>query len=116
MNQITTDSNLIANCGLYCGACRSYLKGKCPGCRENTKATWCKIRTCCAEQNFRSCADCQITDLTECKKFDNFISKIFAVLFNSDRKACINAIREKGYDQFAADMAASGKQSINRKK
>lgn len=39
----------VAYCGLYCGACKSHRKGKCPGCRENSKATWCEIRKCCQE-------------------------------------------------------------------
>ena len=30
----------IAFCGLYCGACRQYLKEKCPGCRKNEKAKY----------------------------------------------------------------------------
>lgn len=34
----------VAYCGLYCGACQSYTKGKCPGCDANEKATWCEIR------------------------------------------------------------------------
>ena len=44
--QIVVDKKLIAKCGLYCGACNSYITGKCPGCNENVKATWCKIRNC----------------------------------------------------------------------
>ena len=51
-------AELVARCGLYCGACGSYLKGRCPGCRENVKATWCKVRACCGEHSYASCADC----------------------------------------------------------
>ena len=28
----------VAACGLYCGACRKFVKGQCPGCKANTKA------------------------------------------------------------------------------
>lgn len=28
MQDIKVDAELVAYCGLYCGACRSYLKGK----------------------------------------------------------------------------------------
>jgi len=36
------------------------------------------------------------------------------MVFNSDRAACIRMIKEGGYDAFAADMAASGRQTIKR--
>ena len=38
---ITASTEYIAACGV---ACRKYLNGKCPGCKQNEKATWCKIR------------------------------------------------------------------------
>jgi hypothetical protein len=112
--EIPVDKNLIAYCGLYCGACRSYLSGKCPGCKENVKATWCKVRVCCIENSYLSCADCQLMELKECRKFNNFFSKVIGLVLNSDRSACISQIREKGYDIFAADMAASKRQTIKR--
>ncbi len=115
LKPIVADKNLVAYCGLYCGACRSYLKGTCPGCKENVKATWCKTRTCCQENKFESCADCKSVELMECSKYNNFISRLFGVLFNSDRAACIHMIREKGYDQFAAYMTEYKRQSIRRK-
>jgi hypothetical protein len=114
--EIVTDKALVAYCGLYCGACRSYLTDRCPGCRDNVKASWCKIRQCCQENSYSSCADCKLVDLKECKKYNNFISKIFGYVFNSDRAACIVAIKEKGYDAFAADMVQSGRPSISRKR
>ena len=46
MKNIESDKELIAACGLYCGACRKYLAERCPGCRLNEKAAWCKIRSC----------------------------------------------------------------------
>jgi hypothetical protein len=117
MNQkeITADKDLIAFCGLYCGSCRSYLKGKCPGCKENTNASWCKVRQCCMENDLQSCADCKTMALESCKKYNNFISAIFGYIFNSDRKACIDRIKEIGYDDFAVEMADSKRQTIKRK-
>lgn len=50
----------VAYCGLYCGACRKWKKGKCPGCYHNEKASWCEIRKCCRENDYATCADCQI--------------------------------------------------------
>lgn len=114
--EIKADTSLIAACGLYCGACRSYLSGKCPGCSENTKATWCKVRTCCSENSYKSCADCSINDLTTCPKFHNFFSKMIGLILNSDRKACIAYIREKGYEAFADEMTSRKRQTMPRQK
>jgi len=113
--EIVADKSLIAFCGLYCGACRSYLKGKCPGCKDNVNATWCKVRQCCMENKFQSCADCTTIELMACKKYNNFISKAFGYIFNSDRSACINRIMEIGYADFADEMANNKRQTIKRK-
>ena len=115
MKEITADKGLVAFCGLYCGACRSYLNGKCPGCRENVKATWCKVRECCMENSLQSCADCTTIDLHECRLHNNFISRIFGMIFNSDRAACVERIKELGYDDFALEMAAAKRQTISRR-
>ena len=115
MKEIVSNPNLVAYCGLYCGACRKYLNEKCPGCHENKGATWCKIRSCCTESHFSSCADCnQFQDPTECRKFNNVISKIFGLIFRSDRAACITQIREIGV-QGHADKMANLKQHTIRK-
>jgi hypothetical protein len=115
MNDIVKDTNLIAYCGLYCGSCKSYLKGKCTGCHENSKASWCKVRSCNIEHGYKSCADCtEFSDPKECKKFNNFMSKIFAVLFGSDRPASINMIKTSGYEGFASYMTEHRLQSIKR--
>jgi hypothetical protein len=58
MREIIADKKLIAFCGLYCGACARYLAEKCPGCRENEKASWCGVRSCCLERGYAGCADC----------------------------------------------------------
>jgi len=115
LKPIVADKNLIAYCGLYCGACRSYLKGSCPGCKENVKASWCKIRQCCQEENLASCADCTSVKLEECKKYNTFISKVIGVILNSDRAACIHRIGEIGYDGFSMEMAENKRQTIRRK-
>ena len=105
----------IAYCGLYCGACRSFVKGKCPWCKNNDKASWCKIRSCCIDNNYRSCADCTIIELKNCKKFNNTIGKLFGLIFNSNRTACIERIREIGYNGFALEMDDSRMQTIKRR-
>ena len=102
MKTIVSDTQNIAACGLYCGACRKFLAEKCPGCKQNEKATWCKIRSCCQENKFNTCAECSH-------------SKVFAFLFNSDRPACIRYIKEQGEQAFAEEMTKHKCQTIKRK-
>lgn len=114
MRNVNVDRELIAACGLYCGACRKYIAGKCPGCSMNEKASWCKIRKCVRRHDFHTCAECNM-DVTGCRTYSNFIGKIFAFLFRSDRPACIHYIREYGEQAFAEEMAKRECQTIKRK-
>jgi hypothetical protein len=113
---IRVDPALIARCGLYCGACRKLLAGRCPGCRENARATWCKVRSCCAERGFSSCADCGAPpDPRDCRKFNNPVARLFGLVFNSNRAACVARIRELGPERYAAEMASRRLQSLPRR-
>lgn len=114
MKAIESNTELIAACGLYCGACRKYLSDKCPGCHDNEKATWCKIRTCVKGQGLHSCAECR-KNVTECPTYSNLIGKIFAFFFKSDRPACIRYIREHGEQAFAEEMTRRKCQTMKRK-
>ncbi len=115
MKEIISNPELVAYCGLYCGACKSYLKEKCPGCHENSKASWCKVRTCCMDNNYATCADCrQFTEPLDCGKYNNFMSKIFGMVFRSDRAACIRQIREAGLQGHTDRMARQKLHSIKR--
>ena len=115
MSEIKNDPALVAFCGLYCGACGKYKKGACSGCAGNEKATWCKVRSCCLEHEYKSCADCtEFSNAMDCKKLNNFMSKIFGFIFRSDRPACIAKIKEIGVEAYAAEMAEKGMQSIKR--
>ena len=98
----------IAACGLFCGTCRKFVKGSCPGCHANGKATWCEIRTCCIGHGWQSCAECTLMPLDECRKFNNFMGKLFGLVFRSDRRGCIERIREVGEQAFAEEMRLSG--------
>ena len=99
----------IAYCGLYCEMCKIYQKGKCVGCKSvEKKADWCKLRNCCIKHGYQSCADCRLMPLDECKKFNNFFSKLFGLLYKSDRKACIEQIKKMGYEGFAKHMHCNG--------
>jgi hypothetical protein len=108
---IVVDTKLVAACGLYCGACRSYLKGKCPGCAENSKATWCKHRTCIKTHGISSCAECpKYSDpAKECDEYNNMIAKLAGFFLRSDRAACVAQIKSLGLEGHAEAMAKSGR-------
>lgn len=116
MKEIAANKDLVARCGLYCGACGAHLKGRCPGCHENAKATWCTIRTCCAEHGYTTCADCkEFTDPNDCGKFNNWISKAMGIVFGSNRRACVLKIRELGVEGYATFMTEQKRQSLPRR-
>jgi uncharacterized protein DUF3795 len=115
MKEIVADPQLVAYCGLYCGACSAYLKERCPGCHENDRATWCKVRSCCIERDFASCADCEeISDPMDCRKYNNFMAKVFGFVFRSDRAACVRQIGEIGIEEHAENMAQGRCQTIKK--
>lgn len=117
MKEIISDTNLVSMCGLYCGSCPRYLKDRCTGCEGNTKATWCKIRSCCLEHNYSSCADCkEFADVMECRKFNTFFSRVIGFILRSDRRAGIEMIKEKGYESFATYMTEKRLVSIRPQK
>lgn len=117
MSEKTVNVNVknIAYCGLYCEACGRYEKGKCPGCAANEKATWCGIRKCCITNSYKSCADCATyTDPHQCRDFHNPVSRVIGFIFRSDRRKCIEFIRQKGYESYAKQMASEGRMSMKR--
>ena len=64
---------------------------------------------------YTTCADCaEFADPTDCKKFNNFMAKVFALIFRSDRAACIGQIRRIGVQAHADNMAEHKRQSIKR--
>jgi hypothetical protein len=115
MREVLAEPELVAYCGLYCGACKAYLKEKCAGCHDKADATWCKVRACCIGKNVSTCASCdEFKDPRRCKKFNNAVSKLFGMLFGSDRPACIDCIQETGLEAFAHRMAEARLHSIKR--
>ncbi len=114
MKPIVSSSQLIGACGLYCGACRKYLKDKCPGCQK-AKSHCCPIGQCCIRQGFHTCADCHI-DANQCKTYNNIISRLFRFLFNSDRATCIRYIRRHGEQAFADRMTMYEQMTMKRKR
>jgi len=115
MKEIVPDPQLVAFCGLYCGACKRYLNEKCSGCHDNVKASWCKIRSCGLENGYSSCADCAaFENPNDCRKFNNFISKIFGFVFKSDRAACIGQIKQIGSMAHAEKMSELKMHSLKK--
>lgn len=113
MKPIVADTRNIAACGLYCGACRKFLAERCPGCKQNEKASWCKIRTCCKANQFHTCAECS-KDVKTCGLYSNWVGKVFAFLFRSDRPACIRYIKERGEQAFAEEMTKRKCQTMKK--
>lgn len=107
---------IISYCGLYCSNCKKYQKGKCPGCQENEKASWCKIRQCNMEKGYKSCAECSEPGTADCKIFNNPVSKLFAFIFNSDREASLQLLNDEGYTGFINYMEENGKMVVPRKR
>ena len=115
MRELVASPELVASCGLYCGACKSYLNERCDGCHKNEKASWCTVRSCCREKSLSSCAACSdYPDPRQCAKFNNFMSKLFGVIFRSDRAACVAQIKRLGIEGHAQTMAAQKLHTIRR--
>lgn len=113
--EFQADKTLISACGLYCGTCRSFAKGKCPGCSsQEKKAEWCAVRNCCRDKHIASCAECteyggsSAHGLRTCAKLNSFMGKVFGLIFRSDRFGCVDRIREVGSEAFALEMAQTG--------
>ncbi len=115
MREITADPSLVACCGLYCGACGSYLKEKCEGCQKSEKNAWCQVKKCTNKKGISTCAQCLLyPDPQKCSKFNNFISKTFSFIFKSDRPACLKEISASSLSAYAEKMAGLKQQSIKR--
>lgn len=102
--------NMVSYCGFYCGACPTLIKGKCEGCKgHNAKCAIgyraCKVRPCCIENNYNSCADCrEYESVKDCKKYNPVLINLFQFLFKSSRRKGIEMIKEKGETEFARFM------------
>ena len=100
------EETIIAYCGLVCSKCGAYLKGRCKGCHSDKPMNRnCKVKKCAMERQIITCADCKdFDDLRQCKKLNNFVSKIFAIIFRSNRIGNLERIAETGFDSFKAEQ------------
>jgi len=87
------EKNLAAPCGVYCGACRSYLvlkkdlleekgyKGGCNGCRiRNKKCSYIKRDCALIRKNeIEFCFECDTFPCSNLKRLDDMYSKRYGV-------------------------------------
>ena len=95
---------MLAYCGLVCNECGAFKKQKCEGCHsEKPLNKRCKVKRCAMDKDITTCADCdEYEDLAKCRKLNNFISKIFKLIFKSDRLGNLTLIRQNGTEKFKA--------------
>ena len=101
-----TKEVILAYCGLVCSQCGMYTKGRCQGCHsEKPMNVGCKVKPCAMEKGLSSCAECRdFSNLKECKKLNNFVSKIIGFIFRSDRIGNLNQVRQVGLERFKEEV------------
>lgn len=111
MSESNKQEMIIAYCGLCCTNCGMYQKKKCLGCHSDKPMNRnCQMKACAAARGFVTCAECSdFTDLKDCKKLYNIISRFFGFIFRSDRIGSLNSIREIGLEGFKEKKRADGK-------
>ena len=104
-NSVFLDPKLVAPCGIHCGTCYAYLRGKrkCPGCRylDNPLPNFrhrCKIATCqtLAETKSGFCYDC---DKIYCRRLKD-LDKRYRTRYNTGLIQNLALIKEKGMTRF----------------
>lgn len=97
------EENYLGCCGAFCGTCKVFKDNICKGCklgykegmRDITKAK-CKIKVCCLNHNFETCADCE--KLSICEIINSFYQKN-GYKYKKYREA-IYYIKSNGYKPF----------------
>ncbi len=97
----------IAPCGLFCSNCRKFEQGRCAGCQVEAPFAGCPVRKCVVAKGLITCAECPDfpsgRDFRECPKLNNFLSKLMAVVFRSDRPGALAMLRDQGRDVYLQD-------------
>jgi hypothetical protein len=112
--------NLISYCGVNCGACPSYLKGKCKGCRGNTPdfsvgLPSCKMKSCCVENGYTTCANCtKHESVDDCKIFNPLFFRFGEFIAGISRKKGLEMIKKEGIGFFAEFMAENKLRAMKR--
>ena len=106
----STQIGLVSYCGFYCGACPKYTKGDCQGCKgESPKYAVgfkaCKVRPCCIENGFSTCADCnKFSSVKDCKIYNPLMIRFGQFITRTNRRKGIEMIKEKGESEFVKYM------------
>lgn len=92
----------LAYCGLVCSQCGAFIRGRCRGCHSpKPMHSRCLVKRCAVERKIASCAECnEFADLHDCRKLNNFVSKLFGLVFRSDRIGNLERIRRGGLVEF----------------
>ena len=93
----------IGCCGAYCGTCKAMKDNACRGCkigyrtgkRDISKAK-CRIKVCCINKGFISCADCR--EYYTCDIIKEFLNHN-GYKYKKYREA-IEFIRNNSYNKF----------------
>jgi hypothetical protein len=103
----------IAACGLFCTNCGKFKKGKCQGCQITPGFQRCSIRKCVIEKGITTCAECDEfaspRSYAECKKINNLMAKVFALIFRSNRPAALALLRDEGREAYLQVKRTDGK-------
>ena len=103
----------IAACGLFCTNCGKFKSGKCQGCQIAPGFQRCSIRKCVVEKGITTCAECDEfqspSSYAECKKINNLMAKVFALIFRSNRPAALALLRDEGREAYLEAKRTSGK-------
>jgi len=108
-------------CGLYCGACLARIanetgkveelaaklnipveKAVCNGCKSGVNLEYCekcKMKACCKEKGYRSCAECEEVPCALVQSFSQEMPHRKAVIRN------LSVIKDKGLDQWLTEQA-----------
>ena len=93
----------IGCCGAYCRTCPEFRNTKCRGCKigytdggRDIKKAKCKMKVCCIEKGFHSCADCD--SYSTCPIIQGFYRKK-SYKYKKYEEATLY-IRENGYSNF----------------
>ena len=102
---------MISYCGFYCAACPKYTNGDCKGCKgDNPKCAvgykTCKVRPCCIENGFDSCAKCdKYGSVKDCKLYNPLMIRFGQFITRTNRRKGIEMIKDKGEQEFLKFMS-----------
>jgi hypothetical protein len=103
----------LAYCGLVCSNCGAMRHGNCQGCHSpKPMHSRCLVKKCAMAKDISCCAECkEFPELRDCRKLNNFVSKIFGVIFRSNRIGNLETIRDVGTTVFLANCSKKRKET-----